>query len=246
VLKDESLFLSPFNEENYYKLMEHPHNCLRLDEMFSANMCLRLKVFAARQKDKKKKMFFDLIIKYPSAVCPDERCMLKPIVLSDDMIMSNKELVSLYKTKWTLNDIGNGHHFNKLLRIIQISCKPYVDLLLAQDIDIMAIDEHGNTVLHETCKKDAYAWATKKLISNGLCNINATNHEDQQTPLHAAVNAGSRANVKILLTCPGIEMRAQNCARITPLLYAFNYYRLTGMNYEIYKLLRAADPFQES
>jgi hypothetical protein len=163
-LYKEPLFLSPFNGENYYQLMKHPHNYLGLEQLFSASVILKLKIFAARQKDENKQMFIDIMTQSWGESCPETGCEFRNLS-REDMIMGKKELIELYKKEWEWNNQGNKHHFDALMNAIKANCRPRVDLLIAQGIDINATDEHNQTVLYATCSNDEYEWAAKKLQS---------------------------------------------------------------------------------
>lgn len=224
-LKDEPLFLSPFNEKNYRIVMDNPHNYL------PPEMRLRLKVFAARQIGKNKEMFWNLLKIDPVDSCPDDRCEFNG---------SFQDLVSLFSTEWKVTESGNQHHFWKLLTAIQIDCKPMVDLLLAQGLDVNAVNESGNTILHEICKTHRFEWATKKLVDHKLCNVNAVKHPEQYTPLHEAIRFLSIKNVKVLLTSVGIAIGRFPLSYVC---YEDNEH-LEKINV-IRNLLLAADPLQD-
>ena len=212
-LSEDPLFLSPFNSENYHKFIRAQYNYLPLEQITSADIILKLKIFAARQEDKEKKMFCDLIDR-----CPEKGCEIYGCKFNTGLL---KELVRVYAKEWQWDNKGNVDHFNLLMMIItHHHCGPRIDLLFAQGIDVNATDENGNTVLHEICKKDECAWATRKLIDYKLCNINAITHDTHQTPLHVAAIARSEKNIKILLTCDDVKINVGDRLKCTALYHA--------------------------
>ena len=215
----EPLFLSPFNAENYHKIMKHSCGCLPLSHMASSDTRMRLKVYAARQRNGD--MFFDLLSRDP-VVCDDKVCLFtyhKKSSKEDD----NETLISLYAKEWKCNGQGNKDHFEALLCATQMDCRCEIDLLLAQGIDINSTNRDGDTVLHKTCESADYAWATKKLVSNTLCNVNAQSHKAYWTPLHMAAFKLSHKNIKILLTCDAVAINAEDVFHNTALSYVVEW-----------------------
>lgn len=215
----EPLFLSPFSAENYDNIMKHSCGCLPLSHMASAYTRMKLKVYAARQRSWD--MFFDLLSKDP-VVCDDTVCLFtyhKKYSKEED----NKTLISLYAKEWKCNGQGNKDHFEALMSATQMDCRCEIDLLLAQGIDVNATNEDGYTVLHQICELGGYSWATRKLVSNALCNVNVRSHKAYWTPLHMAAFKVSYNNIRILLTCDNVAINAEDVFNNTALSYVVEW-----------------------
>jgi hypothetical protein len=167
-------------------------------------MILKLKIFAARQKeDKEKTMFCDLIARFPEKGCKFAACFFNCVRL--------QELVRLYANEWTCDGKKNKDHFRHLIDIVESHhCESHFDLAFAQGIDVNALGSHYKTVLFETCARDDLAWATRKLISHPLCIVNIGPWFN--TPLSRAISFDNPdqniENVKILLTRADLEITA--------------------------------------
>jgi len=248
MLKEDVIFASPFDVTTYDQLINHPLNCLSLHQLASSDIRMKLKIYAARQENKK--MFFDLLEKDPGERCIDEDCVFnsptyrKPLSLERRNELDEK-LIAEYAKEWIHDDKGNKEHFKELLRTVSAGCEPKLAILLAQEIDINATDEHtciinpacckteyGHTILHEACKSDTLSWAVKQLVQCKSCDINAITHRFKRTPLHYAV-FHSFNSLKILLTCDGIKINIKDVQGQSPLdcaksdeMYKADYYLL--------------------
>jgi hypothetical protein len=197
-LSEDPLFLSPFNSDNYHKFIRAQYNYLPLEQITSAGIILKLKIFAARQEDKEKKIFCDLI-----ARCPEKGCEVWGCKFNSGSL---KELVRVYAKEWQWGKKkGNKDHYRHFIDIIESHhCEPHFDLALAQGIDVNACDSCYKTALGVTCSRDEYAWATQKLIDHPLCNVNVTWGMYSTTPLKGilfSVNPDVNIkNLRILLT----------------------------------------------
>jgi hypothetical protein len=198
--------------------MKHPHNYLGLEQLFSASVILKLKIFAARQKDENKQMFIDIMTQSWGESCSERGCEFSNLS-REDMIMGKKNLIELYKKEWEWNNQGNKHHFDALMNAIKANCRPRVDLLIAQGIDINATNEDNQTVFYATCSNDEYAWATKKLVDHTLCDVNVVSRICKWTPLHQAACVSGK-NLKILLTRADLKIDCKDFRGDTPWDYA--------------------------
>lgn len=232
-LHKEPLFLSPFNSVNYHKFINVQDNYLPLKQIASAGIILKLKIFAARQKNRE--MLSDLVARYPQESCAGEICMFNFIEKTD-------KLIEIYAKEWPSDNKGNSEHFYFIEQILDDhSCKPYIDLVFAQGIDVNATTvKYCETILHKVCRLDHYEWFLRKLVDNRLCNVNAINCSGN-TPLHIAASNKKNSYIKILLTCGNRNINVKNIFKETPLRLAL-YPCIWNSTYN---LLLTADPFQK-
>jgi hypothetical protein len=191
-LNKEKLTSLLFNSDYYNEVLKKERDCSFLKRIDAPQTILAFKIFVARQKDTS--MFMDLIVRFPEKGCKFKGCIFNGSV---------EERIKLYAREWKSDEKGNLRHFKFLMKIIQHHhCRPYLDLVLAQGIDVNALGPNYETALFETCMRDDLAWATQKLIDHPECNVNASSrgHSCFARPLAFSNPDCHAKNVKILLT----------------------------------------------
>ena len=94
--------------------------------------------------------------------------------------------------------------------------------LLANGVDVNAVDEDNNTPLHHALMKFRMDPRVVSLLLDKDADVRAMN-KDNNTPLHTAVLFGASAEVVSLLLKKDVDVSAMNKDKDTPLHCALNY-----------------------